>query len=177
MNYPFRQAIIDYVKGADAEHIMDRIMSIVENYPKPVLDVLMNLLGTHDTERILTVIAGEPMGGNGREWQANTKLSSEQRELGIKLLKIAVGIQYTLPGFPCVYYGDEVGMEGYRDPFNRGCFPWGKEEGSAKLVQDPRKYKKELLRARRRRDDKRLFSGQAALLYPPRLENRAFLRV
>lgn len=128
MNYPFRAAIIDYVMGADAEHIMDRIMSVVENYPKPVLDVLMNLLGTHDTERILTVIAGEPMCGNGREWQAKTKLTPEQRKRGIKLLKIAVGIQYTLPGFPCVYYGDEVGMEGYRDPFNRGCFPWGEED-------------------------------------------------
>ncbi len=128
MNYPFRAAIIDYIKGAPAEEIMDRIMSLVENYPRPVLNVLMNILGTHDTERILTVLAGEPLNGRDRQWQAEQKLTPEQRYKGIKLLKIAVGIQYTLPGFPCVYYGDEVGMEGYRDPFNRACFPWGKED-------------------------------------------------
>lgn len=128
MNYPFRAAIIDYLKGAPAEQIMDRIMSLVENYPRPVLNVLMNIIGTHDTERILTVLAGEPLNGRDRQWQAQQKLTPEQRYKGIKLLKIAVGIQYTLPGFPCVYYGDEVGMEGYRDPFNRDCFPWGEED-------------------------------------------------
>ena len=48
------------------------------------------------------------------------------------LLKLASLMQYTLPGIPCVYYGDEAGMEGYRDPFNRGCFPWGHED--AELV-------------------------------------------
>lgn len=60
--------------------------------------------------------------------QAKTKLTKEQREVGLQLVKIATGIQYTLPGFPCVYYGDEAGMEGYRDPFNRCGFPWGKED-------------------------------------------------
>lgn len=128
MNYPFRSAIIDYIKGEKAESIMERIMTIVENYPKPVLDVLMNLLGTHDTERILTVIAGATVDDKDRKLQSETRLTPKQREKGIKLLKIAVGIQYTLPGFPCIYYGDEVGMEGYRDPFNRCCYPWGEED-------------------------------------------------
>lgn len=127
MNYPFRSAILDFLKGADGKDMMERIMCVVENYPKPVLNVLMNLLGTHDTERALTVLAGEPLYNRDRNWQANTHMTDEQRKRGIKLMKIASGMLYTLPGFPCVYYGDEVGMEGYKDPFNRGCFPWGHE--------------------------------------------------
>ena len=107
---------------------MAAIMSVIENYPRPVLRVLMNSLSTHDTERALTIVAGEPLNDRDRSWQAQQKLSPERRELGIKLMKVASAMQYTLPGFPCVYYGDEAGMEGYRDPFNRCCYPWGKED-------------------------------------------------
>ncbi len=128
MNYVLRNAILDFCRGQDARWTMSAIMSVVENYPRPVLRVLMNSLSTHDTERALTVIAGEPLNGRDRSWQAGTHLSDEQRERGRKLFKAAVAMQYTLPGFPCVYYGDEAGMEGYRDPFNRCCYPWGKED-------------------------------------------------
>ncbi len=127
MNYVFRNAILDFCRGQDAKYTMASIMSVIENYPRPVLRVLMNSLSTHDTERALTVIAGEPLNGRDRAWQANTRLSQEQRLRGVKLLKVAAAMQYTLPGFPCVYYGDEAGMEGYRDPFNRCCYPWGRE--------------------------------------------------
>lgn len=127
MNYVFRNAILDFCRGQDARYVMSAIMSVVENYPRPVLRVLMNSLSTHDTERALTVIAGEPLNGRDRKWQAETHLSDEQKERGLQLMKIASAMQYTLPGFPCVYYGDEAGMEGYRDPFNRCCYPWGKE--------------------------------------------------
>ena len=128
MNYVFRNAILDFCRGQDARWTMAAIMSVVENYPRPVLRVLMNSLSTHDTERALTIVAGEPLNGRDRNWQANQRLSPEQRKLGVKLLKIASAMQYTLPGFPCVYYGDEAGMEGYRDPFNRCCYPWGRED-------------------------------------------------
>lgn len=129
MNYVFRDAILDFCKGQDAKYTMNSIMSVIENYPRPVLRVLMNSLSTHDTERALTVIAGEPLNGRDRQWQADHHhLSDEQRERGTKLLKLAAAMQYTLPGFPCVYYGDEAGMQGYRDPFNRCCYPWGKED-------------------------------------------------
>lgn len=128
MNYVFRNAILDFCKGQDAKYTMNSIMSVIENYPRPVLRVLMNSLSTHDTERAITVIAGEPLNGRDRPWQAeHHNLSDEQRARGTKLLKLAAAMQYTLPGFPCVYYGDEAGMEGYRDPFNRCCYPWGKE--------------------------------------------------
>ncbi len=127
MNYVFRDAILNFCRGQNARYTMGTIMSVVENYPRPVLRVLMNSLSTHDTERALTVIAGEPLNGRDREWQANNRLSDEQRERGIRLMKLAAAMQFTLPGVPCVYYGDEAGMEGYRDPFNRCCYPWGKE--------------------------------------------------
>lgn len=133
MNYPFRAAILDFLRGADGCDVMDRIMTVVENYPKPVLNILMNSLSTHDTERAITVMAGEPLYDRDRAWQASHYLSPEQYEHGIRLMKIATGILYTLPGFPCVYYGDEAGMQGYKDPFNRACYPWGRE--NKELVQ------------------------------------------
>ena len=89
---------------------------------------LRTLLGTHDTERALTVLAGEPVNGWGREWQASRSLSVEQRKTGLRRMRLAAALQYCLPGVPCVYYGDEAGMEGYKDPFNRGCYPWGQED-------------------------------------------------
>lgn len=127
MNYPFRNAIIAFLRGASGSDFINSIMSIVENYPPQVLNVLINNLGTHDTERIVTALAGECTNGRGRDWQSQTKLSDEQKELGIKLLKLASAMQYTLPGVPSLYYGDEVFVEGYKDPFNRTTYPWGNE--------------------------------------------------
>ncbi len=125
MNYPFRQAVLDVVRDGDAERFFNRIEAVVENYPPQVTRLLMNSLGTHDTERAVTLLAGEPANGRGRSWQAAQHLTEEQRERGERLLRMAAVLQYCLPGVPCLYYGDETGMEGYRDPFNRGCYPWG----------------------------------------------------
>ena len=128
MNYPFREAILDVVRDGNTVRFFNRILSVLENYPPQVTRLLMNSLGTHDTERALTLLAGEPANGRGRSWQAEQRLSSEQRARGLQLLRAATVLQYCLPGVPCVYYGDEAGLEGYRDPFNRGCYPWGNED-------------------------------------------------
>ncbi len=128
MNYPFANAIIDFVTGGTGYDFAERIMTVLENYPLPALHNLMNHIGTHDTERILTRLAGEPSYGRGRDWQATQHLSSEQYAEGKRLLKMAALLQYTLVGLPSLYYGDEVGMTGYGDPFCRGCYPWGKED-------------------------------------------------
>lgn len=128
MNYPFRDAILGYLLGGDPAAFVECVESIVENYPPQCLHLLMNHIGTHDTERALTVLGGEPAGSRGREWQSQQHLSPQQRELGKKRLKLATLLQYLLPGVPCVYYGDEAGMAGYRDPFNRVCYPWGRED-------------------------------------------------
>ena len=127
MNYPFRSAVLDFLREGNGSRFINSIYTIVENYPPPVIRLLMNSLGTHDTERVLTALAGEPANGRGRRWQSETKLTPEQRVLGIRRLKVAAVLQYCLPGVPCLYYGDEAGVEGYRDPFNRTCYPWGQE--------------------------------------------------
>lgn len=124
MNYPFKDAIISYLAHDDAEGFIDQILTITENYPKEVVDLLMNPLGTHDTMRIITRLSGESCENKDRAWQENFTLTDEQRRHCINLFKIAVAIQYTLPGFPSVYYGDEIGMEGCKDPFNRQAYPW-----------------------------------------------------
>ncbi len=124
MNYPFRDAVLGFLTGENGFNVINKILSIVENYPPQVLNILMNHIGTHDTERAITILAGEKSQGRGREWQASVKLTPEQRIRGIRLLKVASAMQFTLPGIPCIYYGDEAGVEGYKDPFNRTCFPW-----------------------------------------------------
>ncbi|MBQ2940484.1 MAG: DUF3459 domain-containing protein [Clostridia bacterium] len=132
MNYPFRNAVLDFLRGGHSEDFHDRVLRIAENYPPQVLRLLMNHIGTHDTERALTMLAGEPVGGRGRGWQSEQRLSPSARERGLRLLRLAATLQYCLPGVPCVYYGDEAGMEGYRDPFNRATYPWGREDTALK---------------------------------------------
>ncbi len=127
MNYPFRDAILGFLLGNDPKQFAETVESICENYPPPCLRLLMNHIGTHDTERALTILGGEPAGNRDREWQAAQTLSADQRDTSLKRLRLASLLQYLLPGVPCLYYGDEAGMEGYRDPFNRACYPWGKE--------------------------------------------------
>ena len=128
MNYPFRDAIFAFLLGGDPKAFAEAVENIVENYPPQCLRLLMNHIGTHDTERALTVLGGEPAGSRGREWQSGQTLNQRQRETGVARLKLAAMLQYLLPGVPCLYYGDEAGLEGYRDPFNRACYPWGRED-------------------------------------------------
>ena len=100
-------------------------MSIIENYPPCVVNVLMNHIGTHDTERAITRLAGESAQGKDRSWQhSHNQLSDYDYLKGVSMMKLASLIQYTLPGVPSLYYGDEAGMQGMKDPFNRACFPW-----------------------------------------------------
>lgn len=127
MNYPFANAVIDFIREANAELFASRVMSIVENYPKEVLDVLMNHISTHDTMRAITALAGESCSFRDRKWQSTHSLDEKDYAYGVRLLKSASAMQFALPGVPTVYYGDEAGMQGYKDPFNRRCYPWGEE--------------------------------------------------
>ena len=127
MNYPFRTAIINFIRGWDAgQGLKNTVMSIVENYPAEVVACNMNLLGTHDTPRILTALVDDFDGS--REEKAKRRLSRNQFEVARERLLAASFLQYTLPGSPSLYYGDEACMEGYRDPFNRRPYPWGRED-------------------------------------------------
>ena len=80
MNYPFRDAILGFLLGGDPRAFCETVESILENYPPQCVRLLMNHIGTHDTERALTMLGGEPAGSNGREWQSCHALSPEQRE-------------------------------------------------------------------------------------------------
>ena len=128
MNYPFKNAVIGYLMTGNAEQLRSTLVSIYASYPKGVCDSLMNILGTHDTERILTVLGGENKFDLPNRELAVTRLSPENRERAVRLLMLASTIQYTVYGFPSVFYGDEAGMEGYGDPFCRRPFPWGRED-------------------------------------------------
>ena len=126
MNYPFRTAIINYIMSTDSQPMSACVESICENYPQPALDCMMNILGTHDTPRILTVLSGAQCGT--RDEKAAFSLDSSSYETARSRLYLASLLQFTLPGVPSIYYGDEAGMEGFEDPFNRRCFPWGSED-------------------------------------------------
>ena len=128
MNYPLREAIIAYIKHGDSEKLYSTCKMLYSHYPKHNADLLMNLLGTHDTERILTVLGGESSEGYTNAQLSTKRMTRQERKTAVSLLKLAYSIVATVPGVPCIYYGDEAGMEGYRDPFNRLPYPWGKED-------------------------------------------------
>ena len=129
MNYPLRDAILNFLWGGDALAFRTEMELLQANYPPQVFGSLMNHIGTHDTSRILTNLGfrgdGEAMGRDGR---AVYRMTNAERACGKALLRLATAIQFTFPGSPTIYYGDEAGMEGFEDPFNRMCYPWGNED-------------------------------------------------
>ena len=127
MNYPWRTAILRYVRAEDdGSALCESVMTIAENYPPDVLQALMNILGTHDTPRVRNELLDAS--NAEREELAKRHLSDEALERGRKMQCMAAFLQFMLPGMPCIYYGDEAGMTGWRDPFNRGFYPWGEED-------------------------------------------------
>ena len=127
MNYPFRTAIVNFVRQwDDGQALAERVMTIAENYPPQVLCCNMNLLGTHDTARILTALVDDFDGS--REEKSRRHLSRNLYLQAKELLMMASFLQYMLPGAPSLYYADEAGMEGHKDPFNRRTYPWGRED-------------------------------------------------
>lgn len=124
MNYPFKNAIIDYLKNNNLEHLVQVIRNIINNYPKEVLDSLMNILSTHDTVRILTEFSNVNLHILSKDEQAVYTLNQNEYYVARSKLKMASLILYTLPGVPCIYYGDEAGIEGFKDPFCRKKFLW-----------------------------------------------------
>ncbi len=127
MNYPFRTSLLEYLRQGQAERFQDAMETLRENYPPAAFYSAMNFLGTHDTPRVLTVLGADVL-LESKEERAAYRLSPGERDLGLRRLRLAALVLFTFPGAPTVFYGDEAGMEGFEDPFNRGTYPWGGED-------------------------------------------------
>ena len=132
MNYPLREGLIEYIRKKKTDKLRFALCEVMMNAPKRVRDMQMNLLGTHDTPRILTALSGESAARKSNAELSEIKMSIEERKKGEQLLSAAYTVLATLPGIPCIFYADEVGMEGYSDPFNR--MPYPKEISSELLA-------------------------------------------
>ena len=158
MNYPLRRELIDFALGkTDAHQLQQFLLGQKLNYPAPMYRCLMNLLGSHDTARIRTVLAlGYDGGGLERAQQVKIVPSPEQDLRGKELQRLCAAITFALPGMPAVYYGDEEGMKGMRDPFCRA--PYIQQEA------DTREFYASL--AKLRRSSSALSRGDAAFAAP-----------
>lgn len=151
MNYPFMNAIIAYVRDGDEKFFKDTVQSILENYPKETVYCLMNSLGTHDTVRIINALSDVRAHGWSKTHKLGYKLPDSEYEKAKKKLYLASVLQFTLPGIPSIFYGDEAGLQGFDDPINRRPYPWGSEDKEI-LAH----YKK---LGRIRRENRAVFSG------------------
>lgn len=119
MNYPFKDQVLGFLMGwTSAQEMNRRILSQMENYPREALYALMNILGTHDTMRVKSLL-----GGMSQDC-GTSRLCSGMEDLATRRLMLGAFMQMTFYGVPCIYYGDEAGMQGGKDPFNRGTYPW-----------------------------------------------------
>ena len=118
MNYALRTCILNFLQDrSDGARMEAELLHLIENYPKENWYAMLNLIGSHDVERILTVLTD--MGG---------KADEAATEAGKQRLKLLLAWQFTMPGAPCIYYGDEAGLTGGKDPDNRRTYPWGRED-------------------------------------------------
>ena len=149
MNYPFKEAILSFCLYGGAKAFGSKVMRIYENYPADALNSSMTLIGTHDTVRVINALSGVDVSYTSKEQRNNIVLYGDALEIGRKRVKLASFLQYVLPGVPSLYYGDEVGLQGYEDPMNRAPFPWGREDQDLlshyRFLGEMRKKYKEIL--------------------------------
>ncbi len=158
MNYPLRNALVSFfTEHSGARELKDFLAEQAAVYPKPIYYALMNLLSSHDIERIRTALGTKlDVRALTREQQATFRLSDSQNEKAAARQKLASVLQFALPGVPCIYYGDEKGMTGLLDPFNRAPY----QEAAYDLTDH---YKK--ISSLRRHSDE-VSTGYAAFFAP-----------
>lgn len=131
MNYPLRHAILMFLTHhRNAYELVRLVKHQIEVYPTPFLYATLNVLGSHDKARSLNVLCGEDHKDDSRDMNKHVRLSIEQYSLAYRRYIQAVALLTALPGAPCIYYGDEAGVQGTADPWNRRVYPWGYEDKS-----------------------------------------------
>jgi len=102
INYPIREAILGFVKGQlSPSDCAERFEKTFGSYPHENSLAMYSPLSSHDTERVISFLEGD-----------------------VKKVELAMLLQFTYPGAPGIYYGDEIGLEGGKDPDSRRTFPW-----------------------------------------------------
>ncbi|MBI4672430.1 MAG: alpha-amylase [Chloroflexi bacterium] len=167
MNYRLRDAVLGYLtpQAFDAKGFADsgyqitpsqfaaRLSSIREDYPDAAYFSLLNLLDSHDTERVLWALTP------GTETTADKEDNAANVADGKSRMRLAALIQFTMPGMPTVYYGDEIAMTGDDDPDDRRTYPWGEDAADTQM----RQYYKSL--AELRDKNEALTEGDFQMLY------------
>jgi glycosidase len=124
MNYRFERALLGFLKNGNASSTNNALIAVKEDYPMEAYYAMMNLIGSHDTARAVYLLGGAS--GNGEV--AIDGNDSYNHALGVSRLKLAAIFQMGYVGAPTIYYGDEVGMTGSKDPDTRRTYPWGNED-------------------------------------------------
>lgn len=145
MNYPVREAILNFVMGKTSASTFVRLIHHQEEvYPAQFRYTLMNLVGSHDRCRALNILAGRECQELSKADQQHVHLNVEEYELAVRRYKLCIDLLCALPGCATVYYGDEVGLTGCHDPWNRRAFPWGREDKSLqKYVANKLRHRQE----------------------------------
>ncbi len=120
-NYPLMNAILDFVSSGNTDSLKKVICEIYTDYPEENALRLMNIISTHDTVRAISRFVTPPSTNHEK---AIYKMSNTDYLKSVEKIKVALLLQAFLPGIPCIYYGDEIGMEGFQDPFNRMPMRW-----------------------------------------------------
>lgn len=145
MNYPVREAILNFVMGKTSASTFVRLIHHQEEvYPAQFRYAQMNLVGSHDRCRALNILAGRECQELSKADQQHVHLNVEEYELAVRRYKLCIDLLCALPGCATVYYGDEVGLTGCHDPWNRRAFPWGREDKSLqKYVANKLRHRQE----------------------------------
>ena len=132
MNYRFRGSILNFVSGSDeggkvisATQSMNELEAMREQYPKEAFEAMLNLMDSHDTQRVISSLDGYK--------KSQKAVAADPTKEALAKMKMVPLLQMTYPGAPTIYYGDEAGMPGADDPDNRRGMIWGK--GNQELVE------------------------------------------
>ena len=132
MNYVFRNAVLSFAKGGTSTDAMNTLEKLRERYPEEAFYAMMNLVGSHDTARVLSYLDGIDDDRKDTSIEAAFPTYEATSDLAKQRQYLVAFLQFTYAGAPTIYYGDEIGMVGADDPDDRRAFTWG--QGNKELV-------------------------------------------